>query len=361
MVDYERLETLGDSFLKFAVSCSVYQKYLTANEGELSSRRVECISNARLCQIALDNGWEQLFFTRRFQPRKWCPNGTRVSQNDEEVHVVSRKTVADFVEALIGACYVDGGTNVALAFLSSKLDLISPGILPEEKDIHKMDSLSLNLITDRDRLNDVVDISRLEILLRYRFVNPHLPTQALTHYSRESRETYQRLEFLGDSVLDWLVTRFIYNSNPSSTPGDLSILRQAIVSNESLGLLSLKLNLFDFVLNKTPDLIKQVALFTSFVNERKARRHVDYTLKCPKVCWLILTRKILGDIFESIVGAVFVDSGWNIYTTWNVFKPLIIDFIEQCADPLAVVKSPIRLFLEIVDSFSRKSNSLTFM
>jgi dsRNA-specific ribonuclease len=75
----------------------------------------------------------------------------------------------------------------------------------------------------------------------------------------------------------------IFNSNPSATPGDLSILRQAIVSNESLGILALRLNLFGFVLHSMPELNKQVASYADFVQERQTGNHKDYILKCPKV------------------------------------------------------------------------------
>jgi endoribonuclease Dicer len=281
------LETLGDSFLKFAVSCDVYQRNLGDDEGRLSGKRVECISNERLCDIALGKGWEQLFFFRKFEPKRWA----RSSQEDEE-HMVSRKTLADFVEALIGANYVDGGTNVAMEFVASKLGLISTDVLKEEDDLHKMDSLILNLTRERGFVkdkgglsSDVIDIAGLEALLDYHFVNRDLAIQALSHSSIDSsKNTYQRLEFLGDAVLDWLITRFIFNSNPSSTPGDLSILRQAIVSNESLGVLSLKLGLFRFVIHEIPGLERQVDAFKKFADERQSGRRVGHTLKCPKVC-----------------------------------------------------------------------------
>jgi endoribonuclease Dicer len=159
-----------------------------------------------------------MFFTRHFQQKKWFPNGDCLPSEENDVHIVSRKSVADFVEALIGACYVDGGTDVALDFLSDKLKLVSPRILPAKEDRHKTDSISLDLTDSLDSLADDggmsengFGISRLETLLGYKFVDPRIPIKAFTHSSHESNvDSYQRLEFLGDSVLDWLVTRCTY-------------------------------------------------------------------------------------------------------------------------------------------------------
>lgn len=82
----------------------------------------------------------------------------------------------------------------------------------------------------------------LERAIDYRFVNPALLQTALTHRSHSSPNN-ERLEFLGDSILNAVIARQLYERFPEVPEGDLSRLRANLVRQESLHQLALELSL----------------------------------------------------------------------------------------------------------------------
>ena len=123
--------------------------------------------------------------------------------------------------------------------------------------------------------------SWLEKTLQYRFQNAELLQQALTHRSA-SRRNNERLEFLGDAVLDFVVSEAVYLARPDVPEGDLSKLRASLVKDESLAELSAELGLGEHLILGS--------------GERKAGGH--------------RRESILADALEAIFGAVFLDSGF---------------------------------------------------
>jgi len=123
--------------------------------------------------------------------------------------------------------------------------------------------------------------SWLEKTLRYRFQNADLYQQALTHRSATNRNN-ERLEFLGDAVLDFVVSEAVYLARPDSAEGDLSKLRASLVKDESLAEIALELGLGEHLILGS--------------GERKTGGH--------------RRESILADALEAIFGAVFLDSGF---------------------------------------------------
>jgi len=124
--------------------------------------------------------------------------------------------------------------------------------------------------------------SWLEKTLQYRFQDASLLQQALTHRSASNRNN-ERLEFLGDAVLDFVVSEVVYQARPEASEGDLSKLRASLVKDESLAELALQLGLGEHLILGS--------------GERKSggqRRG-----------------SILADALEAIFGAVFLDSGFE--------------------------------------------------
>ena len=72
-----------------------------------------------------------------------------------------------------------------------------------------------------------------EARLGYRFGDPALLDAALTHRSA-GKQNYERLEFLGDAVLNFAVAGLVFQAYPEADEGDLSRYRAALVSGESL-------------------------------------------------------------------------------------------------------------------------------
>jgi ribonuclease-3 len=127
-------------------------------------------------------------------------------------------------------------------------------------------------------------LSPLAARLGHTFANPALLRQALTHpgYANEhptDGDHYQRLEFLGDAVIQFVVTAALFNLRPAEREGELSRLRVALTNGLFLGELARELGL--------------PAHLRLCVSEQK-------TGGSPTVA---------GDAYEAVVGAIFLDGG----------------------------------------------------
>jgi len=81
----------------------------------------------------------------------------------------------------------------------------------------------------------------------YRFTQPQLLQRALTHRSHSAAHN-ERLEFLGDSLLNCVIARYLYDTYPDSAEGDLSRLRSNLVNQQTLAALAQQLHLGDHLL-----------------------------------------------------------------------------------------------------------------
>ncbi|PCI08500.1 MAG: ribonuclease III [Gammaproteobacteria bacterium] len=125
----------------------------------------------------------------------------------------------------------------------------------------------------------------IDILLKkleYSFVDATLLDEALTHRSYASINN-ERLEFLGDSILNFVIAHELFKRHPNVQEGDLSRLRANLVDKESLAEIAIKLNLGDVI-----------KLGSGELKSGGFRRP-----------------SILADAVESIIGSVYCDSGFT--------------------------------------------------
>ena len=80
------------------------------------------------------------------------------------------------------------------------------------------------------------DIASFEKKINYTFKNKELITRALTHSSAHKTFNYERMEFLGDSLLSVIVAEYLYN-NFDKEVGKMSVLRSNLVSTNALSIL----------------------------------------------------------------------------------------------------------------------------
>lgn len=120
----------------------------------------------------------------------------------------------------------------------------------------------------------------------YDFKDINLLKNALTHssYANENKtQSYERLEFLGDSILSFVVSTKLYSSNTNIPEGEMSKLRAAIVCERSLDECAKRLNFGDYlILSKGEELTG-------------GRTRVS----------------ILADVFEAVLAAIYLDSGFE--------------------------------------------------
>ena len=130
----------------------------------------------------------------------------------------------------------------------------------------------------------------------YRFTDPKLLQQALTHRSLGARNN-ERLEFLGDSVLNLVVTSRLYELRPDAQEGDLSRMRARLVRGACLADIAAGIGLG-----------KQLNLGEGELKSGGFRR-----------------ASILADAFEALLGAIFLDGGFQACrrVISELFDPLI--------------------------------------
>lgn len=108
----------------------------------------------------------------------------------------------------------------------------------------------------------------IEQTLGYKFKNYAYLLQALTHSSYAPNRitlSYEKLEFLGDAVLDFLITCYIYESCGKLNPGELTDLRSALVNNNTFASLVVRNGLHKFLLMINSTLQSHIDKFVEFL------------------------------------------------------------------------------------------------
>lgn len=93
----------------------------------------------------------------------------------------------------------------------------------------------------------VVALAKLESALGYTFTDKSLLTTALTHRSKSKRNN-ERLEFLGDALLETIISDRLYRDKPKASEGDLTRLRATLVRGKTLSELAETLRIKDFMI-----------------------------------------------------------------------------------------------------------------
>ena len=143
----------------------------------------------------------------------------------------------------------------------------------------------------------------LESALGHSFDNPSLMELALTHRSyaaeHEMDVSYERLEFLGDAVLQLAVTRHLYDEYPGLAEGEMAKVRAAVVNQKALASIARRLEIGPHILLGQGE-------------ERSGGREKD---------------SILADVVEALLGAIYLDGGYEPAASLvlDLLVPLIAD------------------------------------
>jgi ribonuclease-3 len=154
--------------------------------------------------------------------------------------------------------------------------------------------------------SDQLEESALDFSQRIelKFNNLGLLTRALTHRSyfnehKDAVEDNERLEFLGDAVLDFMVAAWLYHRFPEMAEGQLTRLRAALVGNEELAQFALNINL------------GQAMRLGHGEAENGGRERLP----------------LLGSTFEALIGAIYLDR--DIDSVWKFMSPILETAVKQ--------------------------------
>ncbi len=144
------------------------------------------------------------------------------------------------------------------------------------------------------------DFTSFENKIGYTFKDPALIAQAFTHRSHlnenrvQGREHNERLEFLGDAVLELVVTEFLYAKYPTKPEGELTAFRAALVNTQSISDAAAKLGMNEYLL--------------------LSRGEARDTGRARQI--------ILANAFEALIGALYLDAGYETakdFIAQNIF------------------------------------------
>lgn len=133
-------------------------------------------------------------------------------------------------------------------------------------------------------------LQELEEKIGYEFSDKSLLVQALTHSSFANEQKinkagdYERLEFLGDAVLELISSHFFYVNNEHMTEGQMTKLRSSMVCEPALAYCARDLSLSDYILLGKGE-------------EATGGRKRD---------------SIISDVFEAVIGAIYLDGGFEV-------------------------------------------------
>jgi len=176
-------------------------------------------------------------------------------------------------------------------------------------------------------------ILNLEKVIKVEFNQKELLFSAIIHRSfpnehpEKKYTSNERLEFLGDAILEYLTSEFLYFKFPSEQEGTLTSYRAALVKTENLAEVAKKMNLHEFLLMSKGEF----ALGNSS------------------------NSSILADLFEAILGAIYLDRGIETckkFLRWSVWNKIDMIVRENLhIDPKTKLQTEAQLHLKITPSY----------
>ncbi|CAH1963375.1 unnamed protein product [Acanthoscelides obtectus] len=394
IVNLERLETLGDSFLKIITSVYISINFPHWNEGQATALKGRIVSNKNLFYLArkknlvgiiryhsLDNvkhDWlppcfalpqgvlkrierndlslNALFnldYTEDKQQESGILSDDKLEEvsatvcppDDTEDHLynsmasflkcqyIGDKHVSDTVESLLGCYFVSCGFAGGMKFVEWM------EIIPDDLSEILMRQPENPFLVNNATLDDLSLYmpcwQKVEEILGYTFKNKGYILQAFTHASytpNRLTRSYERLEFLGDAILDFLITCYIYEQCEGLTPGLLTDLRAALVNNNTFASLLVRLGLHKFILFINQKLQAYIDRFVEFLEDKRYQIDDEVLILLDEDELLLAEQldvpKALGDVFEALAGAVYLDSGKDLKTVWRVFHKIMWNELE---------------------------------
>jgi ribonuclease-3 len=171
-------------------------------------------------------------------------------------------------------------------------------------------------VASQPEMRDVESAADLACRLGLSFSNLSLLTRAFTHRSyvnehSDALEDNERLEFLGDAVLDFIVGAWVFNRFPEMPEGDLTKMRSALVRNDQLAVFARQLNLGR-------------ALRLGRGESSSGGRLRD---------------TLLGSVYEALIGAVFLDPALGLRAVEMFVNPMLEGARESILDEIHDPKS----------------------
>ncbi|XP_076346956.1 ribonuclease 3 drosha [Tachypleus tridentatus] len=285
----ERLEFLGDAVVEFLSSIHLFYMFPDLEEGGLATYRAAVVQNQHLAVLA-----------KKLQLEKYMlyAHGSDLCHDLELRHAM-----ANCFEALMGALFLDGNIEVADRVFSQTL-FSEPELLevwvnypphPLQEQEPEGDRQWIESVPLLKKLHEFENATGIE------FTHIRLLARSFTHrsvgYNNLTLGSNQRLEFLGDTVLQLVASEYLYKYFPEHHEGHLSLLRSSLVNNRTQSVVCDDLGMVEFAIYPYPK------------GELKTKDRAD--------------------LLEAFLGALYVDKGLKYcrYFCQVCFFPRLQDFI----------------------------------
>ncbi|CAK9812701.1 Ribonuclease 3 [Anthophora quadrimaculata] len=286
----ERLEFLGDAVVEFLTSIHLFHMFPDLEEGGLATYRAAIVQNQHLAVLAKKLNLEEYML---------YAHGSDLCHDLELRHAM-----ANCFEALMGSLFLDGGIEVADRVFGETLfknegDLSKVWVNYPKHPLQEQEPtgdrqwiLSFELLQKLTKFEESIGIEFTHIRLLARAF-----TDRSIGYTNLTLGSNQRLEFLGDTVLQLIVSEYLYKYFPEHHEGHLSLLRSSLVNNKTQAVVCDDLGMTQYALYGNP----------------KAE----------------LKTKDRADLLEAFLGALYVDKGLEYCRVFCdvCFFPRLQDFI----------------------------------
>ncbi|KAK9871667.1 hypothetical protein WA026_014115 [Henosepilachna vigintioctopunctata] len=286
----ERLEFLGDAVVEFLSSIHLFFTFPELEEGGLATYRAAIVQNQHLAVLAKNLKLDQFML---------YAHGSDLCHDLELRHAM-----ANCFESVMGALFLDGGIDVADKVFSETLFLKGSALLDVWSNLPPHPLQEQEPTGDREwipKFELLQKLTRFEDSIGVKFKHIRLLARAFTDrsvgYTNLTMGSNQRLEFLGDTVLQLIASEYLYKFFPEHHEGHLSLLRSSLVNNRTQSVVCDDLGMSSYAVYNNP----------------KAE----------------LKTKDRADLLEAFIGALYVDQGLEyceVFCQVTLF-PRLQDFI----------------------------------
>ncbi|KAF9199092.1 Dicer-like protein 1 [Haplosporangium sp. Z 27] len=293
---------LGEAFLKFFLATYFFSRHAFEMEGPLTTRIQNESDPAILSSYLRSSG---------------------LLGNVRTYAHYTEKTAGRYLCQVVGAAAFFGSVDSAIK-VARTLGLVFDSSTNSMENIFNLYSFYLSNLRIPPAMRDdwiLGKIERVQEILGYKFSDKGLLLEAICHgVSQSLSSTFQRIEFLGDAVLEYVVADHYLRKYPRMPMEDFRAYKSLILCNSALGCLFLALGL---------------------------ERYFDSGSRWPGSDWRLDTRNViqnlnngsdwihirpnkkLADGMEAIVGAIFIDSKFMIGPVENVLRRTLYPFIDN--------------------------------
>ncbi|WVW82307.1 hypothetical protein I302_104313 [Kwoniella bestiolae CBS 10118] len=379
--NYERLEFLGDTLLKFVVTIHQHLFESKSTLKNINLDRHVITSNRSLAHNALGVGLHRYIRTKRFRAKEWLPRdwilnwaelmgeadkgksqmsfnaklrGLR-SEDVLGVNEVGDKVLADVLEAVIGASYLTSRDLDDVLAVSQALGIPIKGLntWSDLKYLVPPPSSTTTTVKPGAKTEEAnylkVFKAKKNIILGYEFKDESMMNTILSldMNAPGRKDTFDRYRLLGNAILDYLVVEYLFDKYPEEGPSALHLMKASRCTEGARSALSAELGLLDLLRNGTNETQVRITKIRKALKAAKAKndalrsRTSEGGSEGPNVevglgleYWAeVSTSLVTSEPLEALFGAILHDSSFDLNPVRKLFEDRVSPFLEKYGCP----------------------------